>query len=137
MISSWLRRFLVFTLYCPALQLLVLHFTLFLLPFQVSLLPITLKSKEPPKLLSQKSWYLGIRNGSITRVFWNLNQSIAQKIKNLQLEKFIYITDIKIMFCNTAQYFHSKQLKYSFEKIFSMKFGQVGCKRQKKSFFFK
>ena len=34
----------------------------------------------------------------------------------------------------TAQYFHSKQLKYSVEKIFSLKFGQVGCKRPKSYF---
>ena len=26
--------------------------------------------------------------------------------------------------------FHSKQLKYSFEEIFSLKFGQVGCKKK-------
>ena len=38
----------------------------------------------PP--LSQKSWYFGIRKGPIARVFWNLNQSIEHKIKNLQLE---------------------------------------------------
>ena len=30
--------------------------------------------------------------------------------------------DIKIKFWDTAQYFHSKQPNYSFEKIFSLKF---------------
>ena len=90
--------------------------------------------RNHPKLLSQKSWHLGIRNGPIARVFWNLNQSIEQKVKNLQLEKCRYIKDIKIMFWDTAEYFHSKQLRKSFEKIFSLKFVQVGYKRQN-SFF--
>ena len=91
-------------------------------------------SRNHPKLLSQKSWYLGIQNGPISRVFWNLNQSIEQKVLNLQLEKFRYIKDIQITFWDTAQYFHSKQLRKSFEKIFLLKFVQVGHKRPK-SFF--
>ena len=84
--------------------------------------------------MSPKSWHLHIRNGPIARAFWNLNQSIEQKVKNLQLEKCRYIKDIKITFWDTAQYFHSKQLRKSFEKIFSLKFVQVGYKRPK-SFF--
>ena len=78
--------------------------------FQVDLpntMICTLKSKEPTQTFVPKifvSWYLGIRNGSIARGFWNLNQSIEQKIKNLKLEKCRYITDIKIMFWDTAQY---------------------------------
>jgi hypothetical protein len=76
--------------------------------------------------LSQKSWHLRIQNGPIARAFWNLNQSIEQKVKNLQLEKCSYIKDIEITFWNTAQYFHSKQLRKSFEKIFSLNLVQVG-----------
>ena len=38
------------------------------------------------------------------------------------------------MFWDTAQYFHSKQLKYSLEKICSLKFGMVECTRRKKLF---
>ena len=49
--------------------------------------------------------------GPFARGFWNLNQSIEQKIKNLQWEKCRYITDIEITFWDTAQYFHSKHLK--------------------------
>ena len=51
--------------------------------------------------------------------------------KNLKLAigKCIYITDIKTTFWDTAQYFHSKQLRKSFEKIFSLKFVKVGYKR--------
>ena len=90
-----------------------------------------LKSKEPPQTFVPKSWYLGIQNGLIPRVFWNLNQSIEQKIKNLQLKKCRYITNIKITFLDTSQYFHSKQLTYSFEKIFSLKLGQVVTKSEK------
>ena len=37
--------------------------------------------RNHPKLLSQKSWHLGIQNGPIARGFWNLNQSIEQKVK--------------------------------------------------------
>ena len=85
--------------------------------------------RNHPKLLSQKSWYLGIQNESIARGFWNLNQSIKQKIKNLQLEKCTYITDIKIKILGHCVVFSLKQLKYSLEKICSS--GQVGCKRQK------
>ena len=70
--------------------------------------------RNHPKLLSQKPWHLLIRNGPIARGFWNLNQSIEQKVKNLQLEKSIYIKDITITFWDTAQYFHSKQLRKSF-----------------------
>ena len=91
-------------------------------------------SRNHPKLLSQKSWYLGIQNGPIARGFWNLNQSIEQKVKNLQLEKCRYIKDIKITFWDTAQYFHSKQLIKSVEKIFLLKFVHVWNKRPK--FFF-
>ena len=40
-----------------------------------------------------------------------------------------YIKDIKITFLDTAQYFHSKQQRKSFEQIFSLKFVQVGYKR--------
>ena len=87
-------------------------------------------SRNHPKLLSHKSWYLGIQNWPIARVFWNLNQSIEQKVKNLQLEKCRYIKDIKITFWDTAQYFHSKQLRKSFEKKISLKFVQGGYKRQ-------
>ena len=82
-------------------------------------------SRNHPKLLSQKSWYLGIQNGPIARGFWNLNQSIEQKVKNLQLEKCRYIKDIQITFWDTAQYFHSKQLIKSVEKIFLLKFVHV------------
>ena len=82
-------------------------------------------SRNHPKLVSQKSWYLGIQNGPIARGFWNLNQSIEQKVKNLQLEKCRYIKDIKITFWDTAQYFHSKQLIKSVEKIFLLKFVHV------------
>ena len=32
---------------------------------------------------------------------------------------------------DTAQYFHSKQLTFSFEDIFYLKFGQVECKSKK------
>ena len=93
-----------------------------------------LKSKEPlqtfvPQILV--SWYPEWAN---CKGFWNLNQSIEQKVKNLQLEKCRYIKDIKIMFWDTEQYFHSKQLRKSFEKICSLKFVQVGYKRQN-SFF--
>ena len=94
-------------------------------------LSINWNPRNHPKLLSKKSWHLGIRNGPIARGFWNLNQSIEQKVKNLQLEKCRYIKDIKITFWDTAQYFHSKQLRKSFEKIFSLKFVQVGYKRPK------
>ena len=90
--------------------------------------------RNHPKLLSQKSWYLGIQNGPIARGFWNLNQSIEQKVKNLQLEKCRYIKDIKITFWDTAQYFHSKQLIKSVEKIFLLKFVHVWNKRPKKYF---
>ena len=45
------------------------------------------------------------------RDFWNLNQSIEQKIKNLLLEKFRNIKDIQITFWDTAECFHSKQLR--------------------------
>ena len=47
------------------------------------------KSKEPPQTFVPKtlaSWY-----GPIARGFWNLNQSIKQKVKNLQLENCRYI----------------------------------------------
>ena len=54
--------------------------------------------RNHPKLLSQKSWHLVIRNGPIARGFWNLNQSIEQKGKNLQLEKCRYIKYIEITF---------------------------------------
>ena len=91
-------------------------------------------SRNHPQLLSQKSWYLGIQNGPVARGFWNLNQSIEQKVKNLQLEKCWYIQDIKITFWDTAQYFHSKQLIKSVEKIFLLKFVHVWNKRQKKKF---
>jgi hypothetical protein len=84
--------------------------------------------------LPHKSCHLGIRNGPIARVFWNLNQSIEQKVKNLQLEKCRYIKEIKITFWDTAQYFHSKQLRKSFEKIFSLKCVQVENKRPKSCF---
>ena len=47
----------------------------------------------------------------------------------MQLEKCRYLTDIQITFWDTAQYFNSKQLKYSFEKKISLKVGQIGCKR--------
>ena len=90
--------------------------------------------RNHPKLFSQKSWYLGIRNGPIVRGFWNLNQSIEQNGKNLQLEKCIIIKGIKITFWDTAQYFHRKQLRKSFEKIFLLKFVEVGYKRKKKFF---
>ena len=89
---------------------------------------------NPPQTFVQKiliSWYPEWVN---CKVFLNLNQSIERKFKNLPLEKCRFITDIKTMFWDTAQYFHSKQLKHSFEKIFSLKLGQVGCKRQKKYF---
>ena len=95
---------------------------------------ITWNPRNHPKLLSQKSWPLGIRNGPIARDFWNLNQSIEQKVKYLQLEKCRYIKDIKITFWDIAQYFHSKQLWKSFETIHSLKFVLVGYKRPK-SFF--
>ena len=95
---------------------------------------IYLNPRNHTKLLSQKSWHLGIRNGPIARGFWNLNQSIEQKVKNLQLEKCRCIKDIKITFWDTAQYFHSKQLIKSFEKIFSLKFVQVGYKRPNRFF---
>ena len=49
-----------------------------------SLLPIEIQGTTP-NFFSQKSWYLGIRNGPIARGFWNLNQSIEQNGKNLQL----------------------------------------------------
>ena len=49
--------------------------------------------------------------GPLQGVFFNLNQSIEQKIKNLQCEKCRFITDIKITFWDTAKYFHSKHLK--------------------------
>ena len=81
--------------------------------------------RNHPQLLSQKSWHLGIRNGPIARGFWNLNQSIEQKVKNLLLEKCRYIKDIQITFWDTAQYFHSKQLIKSFEKIFSLIFSRL------------
>ena len=71
--------------------------------------------KKHPKQLSKKSWHLGIRNGPNARVFFNLNQSIEQKVKNLQLEKCRYIKDKT--FWDTAQYFHSEQLRKLFEKI--------------------
>ena len=84
-----------------------------------------------PNFFSQKSWYLGILNGSIARGFGKLNHSIEQKIKNLQLETCRYITDIKITFWDCTV-FSLKSAKNSFHKIFSLKVGQVGCKRQKK-----
>ena len=86
--------------------------------------------RNHPKLLSQKSWHLGIRNGPIARVFWILNQSIEQKVKNLRLEKCRYIKDIKVTLWDTAQYFDSKQLRKSIKKICSLKFVRVGYKRQ-------
>ena len=62
--------------------------------------------RNHPKLWSQKSWHLGIRNGPIARGSWNLNQSIEQKVKNLIFEECRYIKDIKVTFWDTAQYFH-------------------------------
>ena len=94
-----------------------------------------LKSKEPtttfvPKILV--SWFTEWVNckGFLEpkSIHWKKKQ------KNLKLEKWSYITDIKITFWETAQYIHSKQLEYSFEKIFSLIFGQIGCKRQKSYF---
>ena len=72
---------------------------------------VRLKSKEPPQTFVPKIWYLGISNLPFARVFLNLNQSIEHRIENFQLEKCRYITDIKIKFWDTAQYFHSKKLK--------------------------
>ena len=77
--------------------------------------------RNHPKLLSHKSWHLRIRNGPIARAFWNLNQSIDQKFKNLQLEKCRYIKD-KNYVLGHCTVFSLKQL----EKIVSLKFVQVG-----------
>ena len=38
-------------------------------------------------------------------------KTIEQQIKNLQLEKYGYIKDIKVTSWATAQYFHTKQLR--------------------------
>ena len=91
--------------------------------------------------MSPKSWYLVIRNGPIARGFWNLFQSIEQKLKNLHVEKFRYRTDIKITFWDTAQYFHSKQVKKNHqkeeEKITEIKPGwikKIKNKNKKKSY---
>ena len=83
------------------------------------------------QLLSKKSWLLGIWNGPIARGFWNLNQSIEQKDKNLQLEKCRYTKDIKIMFWDTAQYFHSKQLRKLFKKSVHKNLSRFDMKGQK------
>ena len=78
---------------------------------------LNLNPRNHPKLLSQKSWYLCIWNGPIARGYWNLDQSIKQKIKNFQLEKCRYITDITdvlghctVFSLKTAQIFIWKNL---------------------------
>ena len=91
--------------------------------------------RNHPKLFSQKSWHLGIRNGPIARGFWNLNQPIEQKVKKLRLKKCRYIKDIKITFWDTAQYFHSKQLRKSFEKNLFTKIFTGWIYKAKKFFF--
>ena len=120
------------------LETLQLLYCLLFLLINLAIISILISShwnpRNQPKLLSQKYWHLPVRNGSIARAFWNLNQSIDQKVKNLQLEKCRYIKDIKNTFWDTAQYFHSKQQRKSFEKICSLKFVQVGYKKPK-SFF--
>ena len=54
-----------------------------------------LKTKEPPLTFVPTivvSWYPEWAN---CKGFWNLNQSIKQKIKKLQMEKCRYIRNIK------------------------------------------
>ena len=43
--------------------------------------------RNHPKLLSQKSGYIGIPNGLIARDFWNLNQSVKKKKIKLVIRK--------------------------------------------------
>ena len=87
--------------------------------------------RNHPKPLSEKSWHLGIRNGPIAKVFWNLNKSIEQKNKNVD-KKCRYIKDIKNYTLGHCTVFSLKHLKKSFEKIFLLKF--VGYKRPKSLF---
>ena len=88
-----------------------------------------LKSKEPPQTFVPQILASSYPKWANCKGFLEPKSVIDQKFKNLQLEKCRYIKDIQIMFWDTAQYFHSKQLRKSFEEIFSLKFVQVGYKR--------